>query len=60
METLQLVKGTVLEQIRQWREKLENAWNSYELDNDAFVQQALDIMNEMRDIISDVEMFEKE
>ena len=50
----------MLEQIRQWREKLENTWDSCELDNDAFVQQALDIMNEMRDIISDVEMFEKE
>ena len=60
METLQLAKGTMLEQIKQWREKLENTWNSCELDNDVFVQQALDIMNEMRDIISNVEMFEKE
>ena len=50
----------MLEQIKQWREKLENTWNSCELDNDAFVQQALNIINEMRGIISDVEMFEKE
>lgn len=50
----------MLEQIKQWREKLENAWNSCELDNDAFVQQTIDIMSEMHDIISDVEMFEKE
>lgn len=53
-------KYRMIEQIKQWREKLENAWNSCELDNDVFVQQALNIMNEMRDIISDVEMFEKE
>ena len=50
----------MLEQIKKGREKLENTWNSCELDNDVFVQQALNIMNEMRDIISDVEMFEKE
>ena len=50
----------MIDQIKVWREKLENAWNSCELGNDAFVQQALDMLNEMRDIISDVEMFEKE
>lgn len=50
----------MIEQLKEWCEKLENAWISCELDNDVFVQQALGIMNEMRNIISDVEMFEKE
>ena len=50
----------MIEQLKVWCEKLEGAWISCELDNDVFVQQALDIMNEMRDIINNVEMFEKE
>ena len=50
----------MIEQLKEWCEKLESAWISCELDNDVFVQQALDIMNEMRDIINNVEMFEKE
>ena len=60
MVTSQSVERDMIEQIKVWCEKLESAWISCELDNDVFVQQALDIMNEMRDIISNVEMFEKE
>lgn len=43
-----------------WLNSLQNSWNNCEIDNDVFVQQALQVMQEMREFVGDVEMFEKE
>lgn len=48
------------EVVEEWMKSLQNAWNSCEIDNDVFVQQALQVMQEMREFVDDVEMFEKE
>lgn len=50
----------MLDKIMEWKHSLEHAWNSCEIDNDVFVQQALQVMQEMREFVGDVEMFEKE
>lgn len=47
------------EVVEEWRKSLQSAWNSCEIDNDVFVQQALQVMQEMREFVGDVEMFEK-
>ena len=46
--------------VANWLKSLQNAWNTCEIDNDVFVQQALQVMQEMREFVGDVEMFEKE
>lgn len=46
--------------VEEWMKSLQSAWNSCEIDNDVFVQQALQVMQEMREFVGDVEMFEKE
>lgn len=48
------------EVVEEWMKSLQSAWNSCEIDNDVFVQQALRVMQEMREFVGDVEMFEKE
>lgn len=46
--------------VAEWLNSLQNSWNNCETDNDVFVQQALQVMQEMREFVGDVEMFEKE
>lgn len=46
--------------VAEWLNSLQNSWNNCEIDNDVFVQQALQVMQEMREFVGDVEMFEKE
>lgn len=50
----------MIDKIESWAVALQQAWNSCEIDNDVFVQQALQVMQEMRELVGDVEMFEKE
>lgn len=46
--------------VAEWLKNLQTAWNDCEIDNDVFVQQSLQVMQEMREFVGDVEMFEKE
>lgn len=46
--------------VSDWLKSLQDSWNVCEIDNDVFVQQALQVMQEMREFVGDVEMFEKE
>ena len=48
------------DKLNEWASKLEEAWISCEFDNDLFVQQALSVLQEMKSLVNEVAMFEKE
>ena len=48
------------EKLNEWATKLEQAWNSCEFDNDLFVEQSLNVLQEMKSLVNEVAMFEKE
>lgn len=50
----------MIDKLNEWTNKLEDAWNSCEFDNDLFVQQSLNVLQEMKSLVSEVTMFEKE
>ena len=53
-------KVEMIEKLSEWTTKLEQAWNSCEFDNDLFVQQSLNVLQEMKSLVNEVAMFEKE
>lgn len=46
--------------VSEWIAKLEDSWNSCEFDNDLFIEQALSVLREMKELVEEVSMFEKE
>ena len=50
----------MIEKLNEWTTKLEHTWNSCEFDNDLFVEQALSVLQEMKELVGEVAMFEKE